>query len=142
MAVAKGILNTRGFRRCWCPSPSFLLKQSCRSQISSRCQEASPPGPCPWIQDQLQAPLLQQHCSPHFGESPLPSLSLRLPLISLEAEEGYATRSRSGIVITTDPHRWERGLAPARATEEQEHFHLCDCVLPFDALDVYCFIMY
>lgn len=73
-------------------------------------------------------------------DSPLPQLSLRILLISSAAALGLHSPPTFGNGNGDSPPLTQ--CSRAGCMEKIHYFHLCDCILPFDALDVYFFIMY
>lgn len=107
---------------CWVVPPGQAQQYSGSSRCSSTARTLGSPSSLPELVA-LLAPLKQKRVAAQ-QQRPLRTGDLLLPL-------------QVGM-----------GLVPARpmqqqaGTEETEHFYLCDCILPFDALDVYSFITY
>jgi len=83
-------------------------------------------------------------------DSPLPWLSLRILLVLSAAEEGCYSATAAALGLHSPPTYGNGNgdshpptpCSRAGCVEKMDYFLLCDCILPFDALDVYSFIMY
>lgn len=139
--MVRGILNTEILRGAGTHRHLSYYMGATEARYSL---PGPPTWPSPPIQWQFQ---VQQHCS-HLGQPQfLPELVA--PLAPLKQERDAAQQQqplRAGDVPLL--LQVGMGLVPAcpmqqqAGTEEPGHFYLCDCILPFDALDVYSFITY